>query len=128
LINEAVEAPLQFPKNRNMIFKLREALFAGEKGAFEIRELGTASRVRRAILNLREERHHCPSHPGNAGSKSFQLGFRFQDRRTHSPLDVREPSYLGLSIALRRAEAEPAEAKHTPSQTAAERYAPVSCA
>jgi hypothetical protein len=28
LINEAVEAPLQFPKNREMIFQLREALIA----------------------------------------------------------------------------------------------------
>jgi hypothetical protein len=30
LINEAIEAPLQFPKNRKMIFQLRETLIAGD--------------------------------------------------------------------------------------------------
>jgi hypothetical protein len=58
LINEAVESPLQFPKSRQMIFQLREALLAGEQSAFEIRELRTASRVGLAILDLRVERHH----------------------------------------------------------------------
>jgi hypothetical protein len=60
-----------------MIFQLREALFASEKSALKIRKLGTASRVGLAILDLREERHHRPSRLGNAGSKSFQFGFRF---------------------------------------------------
>jgi hypothetical protein len=58
LLNKAAEAPLQFPKNRKMIFELREALFANEKSTFKICELGTASRIGLAILDLREERHH----------------------------------------------------------------------
>jgi hypothetical protein len=77
LINEAVEAPLQFPKNRKMIFQLGEALFASEKSPFKIRKLGTASRVGLAILDLREERHYRPSRPGDPGSKSFRFGFCF---------------------------------------------------
>jgi hypothetical protein len=60
LINQAAKAPLQFPKNRKVIF-----------------QLGSASRVGLTILDLREERHHCPSRLGNAGSKSSQFGFRF---------------------------------------------------
>jgi hypothetical protein len=56
-----------------MILQLREALLASEKSAFEIRKLGAASRIGLAILDLRVERHHCPSCPGNAGSKSFQF-------------------------------------------------------
>ena len=58
LIDEAVEAPLQFPKNRKMIFQLGEALFASEKSAFKVRELSTTSRVGRSFLDLREKRHH----------------------------------------------------------------------
>jgi hypothetical protein len=58
LINEAVEASLQFPKSRKMIFQLREALFASEKSAFKVRELGAASRVGLAIPDLRDERPH----------------------------------------------------------------------
>jgi hypothetical protein len=58
LIKEAAEAPLQFPKNRKMIFQLREALFASEKSAFKICEFGTASRVGFASLDLREKRHY----------------------------------------------------------------------
>jgi hypothetical protein len=77
LVNEAVEAPLQIPKNRVMIFQLREALFASAKSALKSRKLDTASRVGLAILDLREERHHSPSRLGNAGSKSSQFGFRF---------------------------------------------------
>jgi hypothetical protein len=77
LINEAVEAPLQFPQNCQMIFQLREALFASAKSAFEIRELGTASRIGLAILDLCEERHHGLSRPGNPGSKSSKFGFCF---------------------------------------------------
>ena len=60
-----------------MIFELRDALFASAKSAFKVRKLDTASRVGLTILDLREERHHCPSRLGNAGSKSFQFGFRF---------------------------------------------------
>jgi hypothetical protein len=77
LINQAAKAPLQFPKNRKVIFQLREALFASAKGTFKARKLGSASRVGLTILDLREERHHCPSRLGNAGSKSLQFGFRF---------------------------------------------------
>jgi hypothetical protein len=52
LINEAVEAPLQFPKNREMIFQLREALFADDKSVLKIYELSTARRVGLAFLDL----------------------------------------------------------------------------
>jgi len=37
LVNEAVETPLQIPKNREMIFELRDALFASAKSAFKVR-------------------------------------------------------------------------------------------
>jgi hypothetical protein len=77
LINETIEAPLQFPKNRKMIFQLREALFASEKIAFKVRKLSTASRVGFAFLDLREQRHHGPSRLCNPGSKSSKFGFCF---------------------------------------------------
>jgi hypothetical protein len=47
----------------------------------------------------------------------------------HNPLDSREPSFIGLSIALRRAKAEPAKTKHYALlNNATKRYAPTSCA
>jgi hypothetical protein len=58
LSDEAIETPLQFPKRPEMIFQLRKASFAGEKRVLEICELGAASRVGFAILDLREEARH----------------------------------------------------------------------
>jgi hypothetical protein len=57
LIKEAVDALLQFPKIRKMIFQLREASFAGDKTLFKICELSAASGVGLAFLDLDEERH-----------------------------------------------------------------------
>jgi hypothetical protein len=58
LSDEALETPLQFPKRPKMIFQLRKASFASKKRLFEICELGAASRVGFAILDLREEARH----------------------------------------------------------------------
>jgi hypothetical protein len=55
LINEAAEAPLQFPKNRKMILQLGEVLFASENSTFKNCEFSPASRVGLASLHLREE-------------------------------------------------------------------------
>jgi hypothetical protein len=95
-----------------MIFQLREASFAGEESVFKICELGAASLVGFAILDLRQKGHHRPSRRRNAGSKSFGFTFCLCDRRTHNALNERQPPFRGFVVALRRAEAEPAEAKH----------------
>jgi hypothetical protein len=55
LINEAVDAPLQFPKNCKMILQLGEALFASENSTFKSCEFSAASGVGLASLHLREE-------------------------------------------------------------------------
>jgi hypothetical protein len=112
LSDEALETPLQFPKRPDMIVELRKASFAGEKRVLEICELGAAGRVGFAILDLREEARHRASRLRNAGSKSSGLSFRLYDRRTHDRLNEREPPLRGRAVALRRAKAEPAEAKH----------------
>jgi hypothetical protein len=83
LIDRAVEAPLQFPKNRKMIFELGEALFASENRTFKNCEFSAASRIFLAILHLREERHYGPSRPRNPDSKSFGFTLCLCDRRTH---------------------------------------------
>jgi hypothetical protein len=55
LIDEALESPLQFPKNREVIFEQRETSFASEKSPFKFGELGAANRVGFAFPDLREE-------------------------------------------------------------------------
>jgi hypothetical protein len=87
LINNATEAPLQFPKNREMIFQLREALFANDESAFEFRKLSAASRIDLTTLHLREERHNEPSGPRDPCSKSFGFSLGLGDRRTHNFLN-----------------------------------------
>jgi hypothetical protein len=95
-----------------VISKLRETSFAGEKSPFKIGELGAASRAGLAFANLRQEKHYRPSRPCNPDSKSSQLRLCFQDGRMCDPSNSREPSFVVLSIALWRAKAKPAEAKH----------------
>jgi hypothetical protein len=112
LIHEAVEPPLQFPQSGQMIFELRQAAFAGQESMFKICELGAASRVRLATLDLRLEGHHGASRLRNAHSKSFGFAFCVYDRGTYGALNEREPPFRGFAVALRRAKAEPAEAKH----------------
>jgi hypothetical protein len=112
LVHEAVEPPLQFPQSGQMIFQLREATFAGEKRVLEIGEFGAARRVGLALFDLREEGHYGTARLRNADSKSFGFTLGLGDRAMHGTLDEREPPFRGCAVALRRAKAEPAEAKH----------------
>jgi hypothetical protein len=91
----------------------REPLLANEEVLFEICELGAATRIRPTVDVQRS--HKLPSRLHNPSSKSRHLGLRICDHKTRDFSDERDPPFIGLSVTVQRAKAEPAEANHTPS-------------
>jgi hypothetical protein len=98
------------PKNHEMIPQLCESTFGGDDVLLKSSELSAASRIGPA--NFYEEKYSRPSRLRNAGSKSFGFGFCICDRRMHNSPNLREPAFIGFSVALRRPKVEEAEARH----------------
>jgi hypothetical protein len=97
-----------------MSLQVREPLLANEEVLFKICEFGATTRVEPTTVGV-DGAYKRPSRSHNARSKSRHLGFGICDHKTHHFSDERDPTFIGLLVALKRTEAELAEAKHTPS-------------
>jgi hypothetical protein len=102
---------LYAPKRCDMSLQSREPLLANEKVLFKICELGSTARVGSTTVDTHRS-HKLASCLNYPSSKSRHLGLCICDHKTHDFSNQRDPAFIGLSVALRRAEAELAESKH----------------
>jgi hypothetical protein len=91
-----------------MSLQAREPLLADEEVLFKICEVGATTRVRPAVVDV-DRSYKLPSRLLDARSKPLHLCLRVCDHKMHDFSDQRDPVFIGLSVAVRRAEAELAE-------------------
>jgi hypothetical protein len=99
LIHEAVEAPLQFTKSRNMIFQPRKTLLDSEELLFTSFEGSAGSWGVFVIIAMLDKEYRRPSRLRDAGSESFSFTFRICDRRAHGHSNETEPAFIVLPPA-----------------------------
>jgi hypothetical protein len=103
LINQPVNAPLQFSKNGKMILQSHQPLFDSKEAAVTSPKRGAAQCGGLRVIDLLDEKYRRPPRLRNLGSNSFGFSFSIRDGRADDSPDEIEPVFIGFPVALRRA-------------------------